>query len=54
VRNSSCILRDDKTFQKKARILTVGRLEMKMPASQLVSLVTDSLLPGERPGLSIA
>ena len=49
VRNSSCILRDDKTFQKrKARILMVGWLEMKMPASLLAFPVTDSVCCLER------
>lgn len=49
LRNSSCILRDDKTFQKrKGRILTVGWLETEIPASHLAPLVTDSVCSLER------
>lgn len=49
VRNSSCILRDDKTFQKrKGRILTVGWLEMEIPASHLAPFVTDLVCCLER------
>lgn len=56
VRNSSCILRDDKTFQKRKAKDSHGRLARNKNAClpSGVPCHRFTLLPGERPELSIA